>query len=83
MNYLDMVAMAAIDISLEVLPERLVFVSFVPSLSVLGALVGGSAALLLRLDAGRRALWAEMGALLGGAVGVMAFVGGFLLQEVM
>lgn len=82
MNYLDMVAIAAIDIAVEVLPERLVFVTFVPSASVLGALFGGPTALARRLDGERRALWAEMGALLGGVVGTLVFVGGFLLQEV-
>ncbi|HEX2070339.1 MAG TPA: hypothetical protein VHF90_01670 [Thermoleophilaceae bacterium] len=77
-----MAAVAAIDIAMEVLPERLVFVTFVPSLSVLGALVGGSVALIRGLDGERRAVWAEMGALLGGAVGALIFIGGFLLQEV-
>jgi hypothetical protein len=83
MTYLDVCALAAIDIAMEMLPERLVFVTFVPSMSVLGALMGGSVALALRLDGERRAVWAEMGALLGGAVGALIFVGGFLLQEVL
>ncbi|HYI80832.1 MAG TPA: hypothetical protein VEW67_08230 [Thermoleophilaceae bacterium] len=82
MNYLDMVARAAIDITVEVMPERLVFVTFVPSASVLGALFGGLMALARRLDGERRALWAEMGALLGGVVGTLVFVCGFLLEEV-
>lgn len=83
MNYLDMVAVAAININLEVLPEQLVFVTFVPSLSVVGGLIGGAIALVRRLGAERRAVWAEMGALVGGAVGVAAFIGAFLLKEVL
>jgi hypothetical protein len=82
MNYLDIVALAAINISVEVLPDRLVFFTFVPSASVLGALFGGLAALIRRLDGDRRALWAEIGALLGGAGGAVAFLCALLLQEV-
>jgi hypothetical protein len=39
-------------------------------------------ALARRMDGERRALWVEMGALMGGALGVLAFVSALLLQEV-
>lgn len=82
MDYLDVIALAAIEMTVEVLPERLVFFTFVPSASVLGALFGGLAALVRRLDGEKRALWAEIGALLGGAGGAVAFLCALLLQEV-